>query len=139
MLLPLLWANSYPGNRSQRSDGSFPMTVCGRPSGSSRALRMPCGNRKGNCLQSWEDTEGVPIQKNHEECYRHHPWEDTGDTAFLSVLRDGRESMDETTTRERQLRFLRARVEGTLVSGAFKSCYTCEQGAVRPVIGKEHT
>ena len=68
----------------------------------------------------------------------HHPREQAGDMVSISVMRDGRESMEETVIRERQERFFRARIEGTLFSGAFKPCYTCDKGIVHPVIGKEH-
>ena len=72
------------------------------------------------------------FKNNHEACYRHHPWEEAGDTVFLYVMRDGRESMDETVTRERQQRFFRAGIEGTLFSGAFKPCYTCDRELCAP-------
>jgi CelD/BcsL family acetyltransferase involved in cellulose biosynthesis len=77
-------------------------------------------------------------KSNHEKFYQHHPREEAGDTVSITVMRDGRKSMVETVARERSERFFRAHIEGTLFSGAFIPCYTCDNGAVHPVIGKEH-
>jgi hypothetical protein len=59
-------------------------------------IRREAGFSPGRTLRE------LRFKNNYEACYRHHPWEEAGDTGFIYVMRDGRESMDETVTRERR-------------------------------------
>jgi len=89
-------------------------------------MRIPgvIGRKTG--FSSGRTLRELRFKNNHEAWYRHHPWEEAGDTMSIYVMRNGRESMDETITRERQEGFFAPSSKERLFSGAFKPCYTCD-------------